>query len=71
MDWKDWIGKKNIFIKLDDGQVFSNSEILEYKDPFLSITDMFNLPAVINVKTIIKIKEEKEDGKRTFIRRGI
>jgi len=58
MEWEDWVGKKNVFIKLDDGQIFSHSEILAYEEPFLSLTDMFNLPAIINVKTIIKIKEE-------------
>lgn len=58
MDWKDWIGKTNVFIKLDDGQIFSNSKILTYEEPFLSLTDLFGLPVIINVKTILKIKEE-------------
>jgi len=57
MDWKEWIGK-NVFIKLNDNQIFSYSKVLAYEDPFLSITDKFGLPAVINVSTIIKIKEE-------------
>jgi hypothetical protein len=59
MEWKDWIGKK-VFIKLNDNQIFSHSEVLTYEEPFLSITDMFGLPAVINIKTILKIKEEQD-----------
>jgi len=58
MEWKEWIGKI-VFIKLDDGQIFSQSKILAYEAPFLSLTDRDNLPAIVNVKTIIKIKEEK------------
>jgi len=58
MEWKDWIGKK-VFIKLDDGQIFSYSEVLAYEYPYLSITDKYNLPAIVNIKTILKIKEEK------------
>ncbi len=64
MEWKEWIGKKNVFIKLDDGQIFSHSEVLAFEDPFISITDMYGLPAIVNVKTIIKIKEER-DGPKT------
>jgi len=60
MEWAEWIGKK-VFIKLNDKQIFSFSEVLAYEEPFLSITDKYNLPAIINVNTIIKIKEEKED----------
>lgn len=58
VNWNDWVGKENVFIKLTDGQVFSNSKILIYDDPFLSITDKYGLPAVVNVKNIMKIKEE-------------
>ena len=61
MEWKEWVGRKNIFIKLNDGQIFSHSEALSYEEPFLSITDMFGLPAVVNVNTIIKIKEERDE----------
>ncbi len=60
MEWKEWVGKKDVFIKLEDGQIFSHSEILSYEEPFLSLSDLFGLPAVINVKAIIKIKEEGE-----------
>jgi len=59
MRWEDWVGKENVFIKLDDGQIFSSSKVLEYEEPFLSITDRDELPAIVNVKTIIKIKEER------------
>ncbi len=59
MNWESWVGKEKVFILLDDGGVFSNSKILLYEEPFLSLTDRDGLPAVINVKTIIKIKEEK------------
>jgi len=58
MDWKEWINKI-VFIKLDDGQIFSYSKVLTYEEPFLSITDRDDLPAVVNVNTIVKIKEEK------------
>lgn len=60
MDWESWVGKKNTFIMLEDGGIFSHSEILAYEDPFLSITDRDGLPAIINTKIIIKIKEERE-----------
>lgn len=60
MDWKEWIGKK-VFIKLDDGQIFSYSKVLAYEEPFLSITDKFGYPAIVNISTILKIKEEKDD----------
>lgn len=59
MEWKEWIGK-TVFIKLDDGQIFSYSKILAYEEPFLSITDKYNASAVVNVKTILKIKEERK-----------
>jgi len=58
MEWKEWVGKEKVFIKLDDGQIFSYSKVLAYEEPFLSITDRDGLPAVVNVKTILKIKEE-------------
>lgn len=61
MDWKRWIGKK-VFIKLNDEQIFSFSEVLAYEEPFLSITDKYNLPAIINVNTILKIKEERNEA---------
>lgn len=64
MEWKEWIGKI-VFIKLNDGGIFSNSKILTFEDPFISLTDRDGLPAVINVKSILKIKEEvKEDDSR-------
>lgn len=59
MEWKEWIGKI-VFIKLNDGCIFSYSKVLTYEEPFLSITDKFGLPVVINVNTIIKIVEERE-----------
>lgn len=61
MEWKDWIGKI-VFVKLEDGQIFSYSEVLAYEEPFISIKDRDGLPAVFNVKEIEKIKEEKGDG---------
>lgn len=57
MIWQEWLGKI-VFVKLDDGQIFSDSEILAYEEPFMSLTDKFGLPAVINVKHIVKIREE-------------
>ena len=57
MEWKEWIGKI-VFIKLQDGQIFSYSKVLTYEEPFISITDRDGLPAVFNVNQIIKIKEE-------------
>lgn len=59
MDWQEWIGK-NVFIKLRDGTVFSYSKVLTYEEPFLSITDKFGLPVVINVINIMRIKEEED-----------
>ena len=62
MDWEEWVGKI-VFIKLQDGQIFSYSEVLTYEEPFLSITDRDNLPCVFNVNQIVKIKEELYDKK--------
>jgi len=62
MEWSEWIDKE-VFIKMEDGAVFSYSKVLAYEKPFLSITDLFGLPAVLNVNHIIRIKEEgKKDG---------
>ena len=60
MDWEKWVGKENVFIMLEDGGIFSKSKILAYEEPFLSITDRDGLPAVVNTRIIIKIKEERE-----------
>lgn len=57
MDWDRWVGKI-VFVKLDDGQFFSNSKILAYEEPFMSLTDKYGLPAIINVNHILKIREE-------------
>ena len=62
IDWEEWVGKI-VFVKLQDGQIFSYSKVLAYEDPFMSITDMFGLPAVFNVSEIIKIKEEDNEKK--------
>jgi len=62
MEWKEWIGRR-VFIKLEDGQIFTFSKVLAYEDPFISITDKYNLPAVFNVSQIIKIKEERGDAR--------
>ena len=61
MEWKEWIGKI-VFIKLDDGQIFSYSKVLAYEEPFISIKDKYGLPAVVNVASIMKIKEEVNHG---------
>lgn len=61
MDWREWIGKI-VFIKLDDGQVFSYSKILAYEEPFMSITDRDGLPVIFRVSKIEKIKEELGEG---------
>ena len=62
MEWKEWIGKR-IFIKLNDGTVFTHSKVLAYEEPYISITDLYGLPVIINVNSIQRIKEE-EDGNR-------
>lgn len=63
MEWDEWIDKI-VFIKLDDGRVFSFSKVITYDKPFISFTDRDNLPVVLNVKNIAVIKEEKkEDAK--------
>lgn len=59
MDWKEWIGKL-VFIKLDDGQIFSYSKVLAYEEPFISITDRDGMPCIFRASQIIKIKEEEE-----------
>ena len=63
MDWEKWVGRKNVFIMLEDGGIFSKSRVLSYEKPFFSIIDRDGLPAVVNTKIIIKIKEEGNDFK--------
>lgn len=58
MEWNNWIGKE-VFIKMEDGTVFSHSKVLNYENPFISITDLFGSPVVININKIIRIREEK------------
>jgi hypothetical protein len=58
MEWKEWVDKI-VFIKLTDGQVFSFSKVLLYDEPFISITDKYGLPAVVNINSILKIREEE------------
>lgn len=60
MEWNKWVGKI-VFVKLDDGQFFSNSKILTYDEPFMSLTDKYGMPAIINVKHILKIREEQNE----------
>jgi len=64
MEWEKWVGMKSVFIKLTDGQIFTNCEILAFEEPFMSVTDLFGYPAVINANHILKIKQEGKDGTR-------
>lgn len=57
MEWKDWIGRV-VFIKLNDGTIYSYSRVLVFEDPYLSITDRDGLPVVVNINSIQRIKEE-------------
>ena len=59
MEWEGLVGRI-VFIKLDDDTVFTNSKILAYEEPFISITDKFGLPVIINVKHIIRVRVEDE-----------
>ncbi len=61
MEWKDWEGKI-VFIKLIDGTIFTYSKVLVYEEPFFSITDRDNLPVIINISQILRIKEEINNG---------
>jgi len=58
MNWKEWIGKK-VFIKLQDGTVFTKSEVLTYEEPYFSITDRDGYSVVINVNSIQRIKGDR------------
>lgn len=61
MEWKELIGR-TVFIKLTDNTIFTNSKVLAYEEPFISVTDRDGLPFIINVKNIMRVKiEEKED----------
>jgi hypothetical protein len=55
--WQEWVGKI-VFIKLEDGQIFSFSKVLAYEEPFMSITDRDGFPVVFRVSQILSIKEE-------------
>lgn len=57
MAWKDWIGKV-VFIKLEDGTIFTYSNVLSFDEPFLTIRDRDNKLVAINISEIERIKEE-------------
>ena len=59
MEWKDWIGKI-VFIKLEDGTIFTYSNILSFDAPFLTIKDRDKKLVTINISEIERIKEEGE-----------
>lgn len=63
MEWNEWIGKI-VFIKLEDGQIFSYSEVLAFENPFMNIRDRDGSIATFNVRSIIKIKEEERRNER-------
>lgn len=59
MEWKDWIGKI-VFVKLEDGTIFTYSNVLSFNDPFLTIKDRDLKLVTINISEIERIKEEIE-----------
>jgi len=59
MEWRDWIGKI-VFIKLDDGTIFTYSNVLSFDEPFLTIKDRDNTLVTINISEIDRIKQELE-----------
>ena len=59
MEWSALIDR-NVFIKLEDGTVFINSKVLTYEEPFISITDKFGFPVIINVNNIMRCRVEEE-----------
>jgi hypothetical protein len=61
MEWKELIGH-TIFVKLSDDTIFTNSKVLTYEEPFLSITDKFGLPVIINVKNIMRVRIEEGEN---------
>lgn len=64
MEWQELIGHI-VFIKLSDNTIFTNSKVLAFEEPFLSVTDRDGLPFIINIKTIMRVKiEDKEDERR-------
>ena len=60
MEWKEWVGKKNVFIKLRDGSIFSNCKIIDSNENFLSLIDKFGSNVMIATSEIIKIVDEDE-----------
>lgn len=66
MEWKDWKGKSNVFIKLRDGSIFSNSEITDANEDFIFLIDKFGSTVTIATSEIIKIVDEggEEDEKQ-------
>ena len=66
MEWKEWEGKKNVFIKLKDGSVYSNCEIIDYDEElnFLKFIDKFGNEVVVLISEIIKIIKEKNENNR-------
>lgn len=56
MEWCDWIGKR-IFVKLDDGAVYSGV-VLDCDEMFFTIRDKFGERVIFSISKIIKLKEE-------------
>ena len=61
MEWKDWKGKI-VFIKLEDGQIFSYSEVLVVDNEYMKIRDRDGSLAIFRINEIIKIKEEEKQN---------
>jgi|TARA_Y100000296_G_scaffold45780_1_gene52480 hypothetical protein len=60
MDWIDWIGKI-VFVKLEDGTIFTYSKVLSFDAPFITIKDRDLKLVTINISEIERIKEENND----------
>ena len=63
MDWRDWIGKR-VFIKLKDGNVYSNSLVIsvDISNPplvFIELKDKFQNKVMVISSEIIRIQEDK------------
>ena len=60
MDWIDWIGKI-VFVKLEDGTIFTYSKVLSFDAPLITIKDRDLKLVTINISEIERIKEENND----------
>ena len=60
LDWTEWIGKENVFIRTTFGTIFSDSKVIDGDDKRLKILDRDRKPVTIRTDCIVIIKQEEK-----------